>query len=57
MKPVVEFALNLTAAPMALCKKCGRTIQFFESQCECGVFDSFPNVRAAKEEIGQLAAR
>jgi hypothetical protein len=42
---------------MASCKECGRTIQFFESQCECGVFDSFPNVRAAREEIEFLVSR
>jgi hypothetical protein len=42
---------------MALCKKCGRPISFYESQCECGEFDSFPNVRAAREQLGFLIAR
>lgn len=42
---------------MATCGKCGRTIQFFESHCECGEFHSFPNVRIAREEVAQLAAR
>jgi hypothetical protein len=42
---------------MASCKKCGRPISFFESQCECGEFDSFPNVRAAREQMGFLVAR
>src|SRR5262245_65980255 len=41
---------------MSSCK-CGRTVQFFESHCECGEFHSFPNVRAAKAELVQLAAR
>jgi hypothetical protein len=42
---------------MALCKKCCRPIPFFESQCECGEFDSFPNVRAAREQMEFLVTR
>jgi hypothetical protein len=42
---------------MASCKKCGLPISFFESQCECGEFDSFPNVRAAHEQMIYLVNR